>query len=188
MEEVDFSLSRNLDKNMILRFGDVQWVRKRENIIVTGSTGTGKSFIVCALGHRVCMQGYKVVYYNCSKLYSKLKLAQADGSYVKEVERIAKHDVLILDDFGLEVMDGRTRLSLLEILEDRHGRASTAVASQLPVTKWHEIIGDTTIADAICDRLVHSAHRIELKGESVRKIYGRGLTKPATNGMKREGK
>ncbi len=181
MEELDFALPRNLDKNMMLRFRDCAWIGKKQNIILSGPTGAGKSFIACALGHQACIQGFRVLYYNCSKLYARLKLAQADGSYLKEMERIQKKDLLILDDFGLEALDGRSRLSLLEILEDRHGRSSTVVSAQIPVKKWHEIIGDDTIADAICDRLVHNAHRIELKGESVRKIYGGTLTKPATD-------
>lgn len=182
MEQLDFSLPRDLDKNMMLRFSDCGWINKKQNIIITGPTGAGKSFIACALGHQACMQGFKAMYYNCSKLYAKLKLAQVDGSYLKQVERIQGQDVLILDDFGLEPLDGKTRLSLLEIMEDRHGRASTVISTQIPVAQWHQIIGDATIADAICDRLVHNTYRIELKGESVRKIYGRKLTSSATHG------
>lgn len=188
VEQIDFNLPRNLDKNMILRFSECRWIDKKENIILTGPTGAGKSFIACALGHQACMQGYKVIYYNCSKLYTKFRLTQADGSYMKEIERIAKQDVLILDDFGLEVLDDRTRLSLLEILEDRHGRASTVIASQIPINRWHEIIGEATIALAICDRLLHNAHRIELKGESVRKIYGKRLTKCIENDIMKKAK
>ena len=183
MEQLDFSLPRNLDKNMMLRLSDCQWIEeKKQNIIITGPTGTGKSFIACALGHQACMQGLKVLYYRCSKLYTKLKLAKADGSYLKDLDRIQKQNLLILDDFGLQVLDGELRLALLEIMEDRHGRASTVVSTQIPVNKWHQIIAEPTIADAICDRIVHSAYRIELKGESVRKIYGERLTKPNSNG------
>ena len=188
MEQLDFRLPRNLDKNVILRFSDCRWIDKAQNIIFTGPTGAGKSFIACALGHQACMQGYKVIYYNCSKLYAKLRLAQADGSYLKEVERIARQEVLILDDFGLEALDGRIRLSLLELIEDRHGRASTVIASQIPVKKWHEIIGDATIADAVCDRLLHNAHRIELKGDSMRKIYAKNLTKSDSDIMSEKDK
>lgn len=110
-------------------------------------------------------------YYRCSKLFTHLKLSKADGSYLKELNHIQKQDVIIVDDFGLELLDVQSRLFMLEILEDRHGRKSTVLVSQVPIEKWHEVIGDPTIADAICDRIVHNAHRIELKGESVRKIY-----------------
>jgi DNA replication protein DnaC len=188
MEQLDFSLPRNLDKNVILRFSDCRWIDKAQNIILTGPTGAGKSFIACALGHQACMQGYKVIYYNCSKLYAKLRLAQADGTYLKEVERIDRQKVLILDDFGLEALDGRTRLSLLELLEDRYGRASTVIASQIPVKQWHEIIGDATIADAVCDRVLHNAHRIELEGDSMRKIYAKNLTKSDSDIMSEKDK
>jgi len=125
------------------------------------------------LGHQSCLYGYKTGYYRCSTLIKHLELCRSDGSYLKELTRMSKQEVIILDDFGLEGFDGPARLSLLEILEDRHGRRSTIVVSQVPVNRWHESIGDETIADAICDRIAHSAYRIELKGESVRKIYGR---------------
>jgi DNA replication protein DnaC len=120
---------------------------------------------------QACMYGFKVGYYPCSKLFAHLKLSRADGSYLKELTKIQKLDVIILDDFGLEPLDAQNRLTLLEILEDRHGRKSSVFVSQLPAISWHEVIGDPTIADAICDRIIHNAHRIELKGDSVRKIY-----------------
>lgn len=173
-EELDFSLNRNLDKNQMLRLADCQWIERHQAIILTGLTGVGKSFIASAMGHQACMYGFKVGYYPCSKLFANLKLSRADGSYLKELLRIQKLDLFILDDFGLETLDTSNRLSLLEILEDRHGRRSSLFVSQLPIGKWHEIIGDPTIADAICDRIIHSAHRIELKGDSVRKIYATG--------------
>ncbi len=171
IEQIDFNLKRNLDKNMLLRFIDCDWINKKQNIIITGPTGVGKSFILSALGHQACIYGFKTLYYNCTKLFSSLKLKKADGSYLKELKQIQKQDVLILDDFGLDQFDRESRLTLLEIFEDRHGLKSTIITSQLPPTKWHEIIGDQTIADAICDRIIHSSFRIELKGESVRKIY-----------------
>ena len=172
-DQIDFSLHRNLDKNMLLRFSNCSWVEKKQNVIIEGPTGVGKSFIGSALGHQACMYGFKTLYYNATKLFSRLKLLKADGSYAKVLKRIEKTDVLIIDDFGIQHLDTQNRLSLLEILEDRHGRRSTIIISQLPVTKWHEIIGDPTIADAICDRIIHSSFRIELKGESVRKRYER---------------
>lgn len=171
LEQVDFQIRRNLDKNMILRFSDCDWVRKNRDIIVTGPTGVGKSFLASALGHQACIQGFKVLYFNCNKLFSRLKYAKADGTEVKELRKILNQDVLILDDFGLHPFDAQSRLFLMEIMEDRHGRKSTVIASQFPIKKWHNIIGEPTIADAICDRVIHSSYRIELEGESVRKKY-----------------
>jgi len=156
---------------MTLRFSNCSWIEKKQNVIIEGPTGVGKSFIGSALGHQACMYGFKTLYFNATKLFSRLKLLKADGSYVKELKKIEKANVLIIDDFAVQHLDTQNRLSLLEILEDRHGRKSTIIISQLPVTKWHEIIGDPTIADAICDRIIHSSFRIELKGESVRKKY-----------------
>jgi len=170
-EEIDFIINRGLDKNQLLRLSNCQWIESHRDCIVTGPTGSGKSFIASALGHQACMYDFKVLYYPSSKLFAYLKLSRADGSYLKELKKILKMDVIILDDFGLEPLDAKSRLSLLEILEDRHGRRSSVFVSQLPVANWHEIIGDPTIADAICDRIIHNAHRIELKGDSVRKIY-----------------
>lgn len=169
VEELEFSPDRGLDKMHILRLADMSFVKRKENVLVTGATGSGKSFIASALGNQACMQGIRTQYYNTTKLFSKLKMMKADGSYLKEIARIEKQDLLILDDFGIQQLDQMARMALLEIIEDRHGRASTIVVSQLPVTKWFETIGDSTIADAILDRMVHTAHRIELKGESMRK-------------------
>lgn len=176
LAEIDFELKRSLDKGMLLRFSDCGWIKNRQDIIITGPTGVGKSFLVSALGYQGCMYGFKILYFNCGKLFSQLKLAKADGSYIKEVNRIQKQDALILDDFGIYPFDSQSRLALLEIMEDRHGRSSTVISSQFPVKSWHEIIGEPTIADAICDRIIHSAHRIELTGESVRKKYAKKLT------------
>lgn len=170
-EEIDFSLKRNLDKNHLLRLSDCQWIERRQDIIITGLTGSGKSFLASALGRQACIYGYKTRWFRSSKLFAEMKLCKADGSYLKELKKIQKQDLLIIDDFGLEPLDGASRLILLEIMEDRHGRKSTVFSSQLPVCKWHEIIGDKTIADALCDRIVHTAHRIELDGDSVRKLY-----------------
>jgi len=129
----------------------------------------GKSFLASTLGHQACLLGYRTLYFNAQKLFSKLKMLKADGSYGREVDKIERYDLLILDDFGLQALDNTARMILLEIVEDRHGRKSTIISSQLPVAKWYEIIGDSTLADAILDRMVHTAHRIELKGESLRK-------------------
>lgn len=171
-EEINFSAKRNLDKNQLLRLSSCDWITKNQNLIITGSTGSGKSWIASALGHLGCQMGYKVLYKNCIKLFDELKIAKADGSYFKEMGKIEKMDVLILDDFGLKPLDGNQKLMLLEIIEDRHGRKSTIITSQLPVNQWHEFIREDTIADSFLDRLVHSSHRIEFKAEeSMRKIY-----------------
>jgi len=136
---------------------------------ITGLTGVGKSYLASALGYQACIMGYKVRYYNMSKLFSTLKMSKADNSYLKEINRIEKQDVLILDDFGLHPIDPATQMALLEIIEDRHGKSSTIIASQVPVNKWHELLGEQTIADAILDRIIHTSNRIELQGESMRK-------------------
>lgn len=170
IEEVEHSKSRNIDKNTILALSRCDWIEKGENILVTGATGTGKSFFACALGHHACLNNYKVRYLNCMKMFSYLKYAKADGTYFKEMKQLQKQDLLILDDFGLKPFDADSRLILLELLEDRYGNKSTIIASQIPVAVWFDVIGDKTIADAICDRFIHNADKIELKGGSMRKL------------------
>lgn len=169
IEEIIYEARRELDKNEVLRLAEGSYIKKGENILITGSTGAGKSYLASALGHQACEQGFKVVYYNTLKLMTKLKMAKADGSYIKEMLRIERSDVLILDDFGLETFDHQSRLMLLEMIEDRYNKKSIIIASQLPVDVWYEVIGEKTISDAILDRLVHNAHRLELKGESMRR-------------------
>jgi DNA replication protein DnaC len=170
VEEVDFTTSRGLDKNHFLRLADGGFIGKRENLLITGATGVGKSYLASALGHQACLLGYRTLYFNTQKLFSRLKMLKADGSYMREIAKMERADLLVLDDFGMQPLDNGARMILLEIIEDRHGRKSTLIASQLPVAQWYEIIGDSTIADAILDRMVHTAHRIELKGESMRKL------------------
>jgi DNA replication protein DnaC len=169
LEELSYGEGRNVNKNTIMRLSDCSFIEKKENVIITGATGVGKSFFASALGHQACIKGFKVIYYNTAKLFTKLKMAKGDGTYSKELSRIEKQDVLILDDFGLQPIDQHIRLALLEIIEDRHGKKSTIISSQIPVSKWHELLEEKTIADAILDRIVHTSHRIELKGESLRK-------------------
>jgi DNA replication protein DnaC len=171
MEQIDYVANRNLDKVLMMRLSSCEWIKRKQDLIITGSTGLGKSFLASALGHQACQQGYKVYYRNCSKLFDELKIAKADGSYIKEINKIEKLDVLILDDFGLKPLENNQRIILLELLEDRHGKRSTIITSQLPVKSWYDVIGEPTIADAILDRLVHSSHRIELNGESLRNKY-----------------
>jgi DNA replication protein DnaC len=169
MENVEFATTRNLDKNQFLRLAECTFVDKADNILICGPTGAGKSYLASALGHQACLKGYKVMYYNTAKLFTKLRMSKADGSYAKELIRIERQDVLILDDFGLHPLDAQNRLMLLEIIEDRHGKRSTIIASQLPTAKWYDLLEEPTIADAIMDRIIHNAQRIELKGDSMRK-------------------
>lgn len=169
MEDIDYHHERHIDKNKVQRFAACDFIKNKENILITGSTGVGKSYMASAIGHQACSLGYKVMYFNTHKLFTKLRTSKADGSYSREINKIEKQDLLILDDFGLRALDSINRNYFMEIIEDRHGKRTTIIASQLPVEAWHQIIGEQTIADAILDRLVHSAHRIDIKGESMRK-------------------
>jgi DNA replication protein DnaC len=175
IESLNFEVSRNLDRTQILRLADCEFVTKNQNVLITGSTGVGKSFLGTALGYQACIEGYKVSYYNTSKLFAKLKIAKADGSYLRELAKLERQDVLILDDFGLQALDGQNRITLLEIIEDRHNNGSIIVTSQIPVQGWYDIIEEKTIADAILDRLIHNSHRIELSGESMRKKRSKNI-------------
>jgi DNA replication protein DnaC len=168
VEQINFENNR-LDKNLVLRLAECDFIERNENILIIGSTGIGKSYLASALGYQACAQGFKVMYQHTTKMFARLKMAKADGSYMKEILKIEKQDLLIIDDFGISPLDAQNRSTLMEIIEDRHGKASTIIASQVPIMKWHDIIGEQTIADAILDRLVHDAHRVELKGESLRK-------------------
>lgn len=167
--EVNYQEQRNLDRNMYQRLAALGFITKNENIIITGPSGLGKSYLCQALGHQACMMEKKVLYQNTARLLNRLKLAKVDGSYLKELKRINNTKLLILDDFGLQAMDNQGRESLLDIIEERYDQASTIVSSQIPVSAWYDIIGEGTIADAILDRLVNSSHRIDLKGQSLRK-------------------
>ncbi len=169
LSDVDYTSSRNLDRNLFERLAILSFIKQKENIIITGPTGVGKSYLIQALGNQACMLEYKTMYTLTSRLFSKLKVAKLEGNYQKEIDKIQKMDLLILDDFGLQPFDNHAREALLDIVEDRYNRSSVAIASQIPVAKWHELIGEGTIADAILDRLVNSSHRLELKGNSLRK-------------------
>ena len=169
VEQIHFDPERPLDRNQIMRLACCDFIKRKENVLLTGSTGIGKSYIASAIGHQACSMGYKVLYQHSSKLFAKLKMAKSDGTYPKEISRIEKQDLLILDDFGIQPLDLQNRAALMEIIEDRHGKSSTLFTSQVPVSLWHEVIGEQTIADAILDRIVHDAHRIDLKGESMRR-------------------
>lgn len=167
--DVDYGVTRNLDKNMFNRLTTLDFIKRKENIIITGATGVGKSYIAQAIGYQSCFEGIKVVYSNTARLFAKLKLSKADGTYIKELQKLQKASLLILDDFGLQAFDNNSREILMDIIEDRYNKMSTIISSQIPVSVWYDIIGEGTIADAILDRIVNSSHRIDLKGESMRK-------------------
>lgn len=169
VNEIVCSAERNLEKQMLANLVDCSFIDRGENIIITGATGCGKSYLASALGNQACMKGKKVAYFSLPKLLSKLTTNKIDGLFNKEVEKIENKHLLILDDWGMVPLDVQARLALLQIIEDRHNRYSTIITSQLPVSAWLEYINDNTIADAILDRIIHQAHRIELKGESLRK-------------------
>lgn len=169
LEQIKCSPERNLTRNQILSLADCGYIQRAENILITGSTGCGKSYLACAFGRQACMLGYKTLYLGMNRFTEKLMLAKLDGSYIKLLNQIEKVPLVILDDFGLTPLDNQVRVALLQVLEDRYGKRSTIITSQLPVNKWHQYINEPTLADAIMDRMSGSAHRIELKGESLRK-------------------
>ena len=169
VEDIDYEHSRGLDKGVMATLVLCDWIRRKHNLIFTRPTGVGKTFLACALGHQSCRQGLSVQYFRMSKLFELLKMHHANGKHLQLTSQIAKTDVIILDDWGLGQLNKNDRHELLEILEDRHALKSTVITSQLPISLWHEYIGDATIADAILDRLLSSAHKIDLKGDSLRR-------------------
>ena len=169
IEDIDFRQPRGLDKDLVLSLADGRWVREHSSVLITGPAGVGKSWIACALAHCACRLGHSASYRRTPRLLTELAIARADGTYPKLLASLAKTQVLIIDDFGLAKLSAENRRDLFEILEDRYGIRSTVVTSQLPVAKWHAVVGDPTLADAILDRLVHSAYQLNLKGESMRK-------------------
>lgn len=169
VEDIAYRPARGLDKSLMLALSSCRWIDEHLNILITGATGVGKSYIACALAQKACRDGHTVLYFRLPRLLQELGLARVDGRYGKLLATIAKTDVIVLDDWGLGPLTDEQRRDLLELLDDRHANRSTMVTSQLPVDNWHEALGDPTLADAILDRLIHNAHRINLKGESMRK-------------------
>ena len=169
LANIDYSPERNLDKNMFARLCTLDFISRREGLIICGASGVGKSYLVQALGHQACLSGYKTFYTVTARLFKRLKLSKVDGTYLKELEKLVKVDLLILDDFGLQAFDNQDRETLMDIIDDRHGQKSTLISSQIPVSAWYEVIGgEGTLADALLDRIVNSSHRIDLKGKSLR--------------------
>ena len=167
--EIGYDAHRGIDKTLISDLSTCKWIEKGESLLICGPTGVGKSTIATALGTQACAMGFSVIYFNTQKLVTQTKTQRLEGTILKFFDKIAKCKLLILDDFGLTRLQGQQQLDMLEIIEDRHGKTSTIVASQLPVSNWYEVFGDETVADALLDRLVHSSYKIELKGESLRK-------------------
>lgn len=170
IEDIDFRTPRGLDKSVFLSLANCQWIKSRHNVIITGPTGIGKSYLAAALANKACREGCTARYYRASRLFQELTMAKGDGSYAALLQKIAKTDLLVIDDWGLAPLTDSERRDLFEIMEDRHGICSTLITSQYAVTTWHDLIGEPTLADAILDRVVHNAHKIVLDGDSMRKI------------------
>ena len=170
LEDVDYAKERKLDKAAVRQLAAGRWIEAHHNVVITGPTGVGKTYLACALAQQACRRGFRALYHRAPRLFDELTLARADGSYPRLLARFARIDVLVLDDWGLAPVKDVERRDLLEIMEDRHGIRSTVWTSQIPVAQWHDHVGDPTIADAICDRLLHNAHRIVLQGPSRRKV------------------
>ena len=170
VQDIDYQHPRNVKQEQIARLAQGEWISRAQNLLITGPCGSGKTYIACALGHNACLQGYSARYYRLSRLLLALTQAKADGSYSTLLKQIARTGVLLIDDWGLETLNTAQRHDLMEIMDDRHGSTSTVMISQLPTDQWYAAIGDNTLADAILDRLMHNAHRLPLKGESMRKM------------------
>lgn len=171
VEDIDFRAPRGLDRSLILRLAGGDWIRRHQSLLIVGPTGSGKSYLACAFGHSACRQGLSTRYFRLSRLLNELTMARGDGSYPKLLQKLAKTELLIIDDWGLAPLADLERRDFLEIIDDRYGQRATLVTSQLPIDHWHDVAGDPTFADAILDRLVHNAHKLILKGGSMRRLY-----------------
>ncbi len=172
VQEIDYQHPRNITPSQVAQLAQGEWINRAQNLLLTGPCGSGKTYLACALGHNACLYGYSVRYYRLSRLMLELTQAKADGTYRKQLKQLAKVELMIIDDWGFEPLTPAHRNDLMEIMDDRHGNTSTLMISQLPTDQWYTSIGDNTLADAILDRLMHNAHRVLLKGESMRKIMG----------------
>lgn len=170
VEDIEFTAKRQLDRMLITKLSQCQWIRKHHNLLITGATGTGKTYLACALAHKGCLEGFSSRYFRLPRLLAELQTTRVDGRYLKLLKELEKTDVLIIDDWGIDTLSHEQRRDILEVFDDRHGCRSTIITSQLPVKLWHERVGDKIIADAIMDRLIHQAYRIECEGESMRKV------------------
>ena len=169
IEDIDYKARRGLDKSVMINLSNLTWIRENRNIIITGPTGVGKTYLACALAHQACRENYRAQYLRLPRLLQDLEIAKGDGSYRKLLAKIDRMDAIILDDWGLSPLNNEQRRDLLEILDDRYGRRSTLITSQLPIDKWHAYLDDPTLADAILDRVTHNAHHLALEGDSMRK-------------------
>ena len=170
MQDIDYTFPRKLDKPLVLSLQDCQWINAHRNILITGPTGTGKSYLSESLGHNACLKGYSTKQYKAHHLLSTLKSAKADGKYLQQLKEVTKCDLLLIDDFGINPLSPENQRDLLEVIEERYDKKSTIITSQRPLEHWHESIGDKTLADAILDRLIHNAYKVSLQGESYRKF------------------
>jgi len=169
VEDIDYKTSRGIEKSVLINLTSCNWIRNHQNLLISGPTGVGKTFLACALAQKACREGFRTLYLRIPQFFYQIALARADGTYGNLMKKFSKTHLLVLDDLGLTSLNDTERRDLLEVIEDRHGATSTLITSQLPVENWHDHIGDPTIADAILDRIIHSAHRIQLKGGSMRK-------------------
>lgn len=172
VENIDYGHKRNIRRDTVARLAQCDWIARKQNLLLTGPCGSGKTYLACAIGHAACLRDYRVRYYRLSRLFLELTQSKVDGTYSKLLKQLSRVDFLILDDWGLEPLQPSHRHDLMEILDDRHGATSTGVLSQLPTNQWYDGIGDNTLADAILDRLMHNAHELKLQGESMRKVLG----------------